>query len=52
MNASQENLQVPQSSKHPKNELVQPRLPSESKGKFFGLVWEAICIPACPCLNY
>ena len=47
-NAILGNIQVPQSLKHPKRELDQPRLPSESKGKFLGLVWDAICMPTCP----
>jgi hypothetical protein len=42
------NIQVPQSLKHPKKEWDQPRRPLESKGKFFVLVLDAICIPACP----
>jgi hypothetical protein len=44
-------IQVPQLLKHPKRELDQPRFPSESRGKFSGLVWDAICIPACPRAN-
>lgn len=42
---------MPQSLKHPQRPLDQPRLPFESKGKPLGLVWEATCIPACPCKN-
>jgi len=42
------NIQVPQSLKQSKRELDQPRLPSASKGKFWGLVWEATCIPGFP----
>ena len=43
---------MPHSSKHPKNELDQSRLPSASKGMFLGLVWEATCIPACPYMTH
>lgn len=41
-------IQVPHSLKHPKNEWDHSRLPLVSKGKFLGLVLDAICIPACP----
>ena len=45
------NVQVPQSLKQSNKEKDQSRLPSESVGKLFGLVWDATCIPWCPYAN-
>ena len=45
------NIQVPQALKHPQKETDHPRLPLEFKGKWLGLVWDAICITWCPCMN-
>lgn len=45
------NLQVPHSSKHPQKEWDHSRLPSELRGKLWGLVWDATCIPTCPYMN-